>query len=406
MKKLRLLKASPFYDGYLRQFHARRPDLAKTSYQHQLKSLLQDGFAWADFWQTTLEATGEFEVEEIVSNAEALQKAWAREHDTAFTTGNWKTEILVAQIRKFQPDIFFAHDYWHIHAEVRQALKREFPHLKIIAYDGVALNDANRFEGCDCMLSTVDFILDVYRRAGMKTYLLPAGFEPSLLGRIHPGREKHAVTFVGGLSLGPRGHRGRMHLLRSLTRRLPLELWLDMPSPAAWLRSRAGLIARGRFGGAVRGFGDELSGVLALARRNHGAAFGIEMYQTLADSKITLNSHIDASGSKGGNMRLFEATGVGTCLVTDWKENLSDFFEPDREVVTYRSAEECAEKVHYLLSHDAERRAIAQAGQKRTLRDHNLGGRILGFGRFLKEWLGEETRMQGPFGRYPRSVAV
>jgi spore maturation protein CgeB len=75
-------------------------------------------------------------------------------------------------------------------------------------------------------------------------------------------------------------------------------------------------------------------------------------------------------------MRLFEATGMGSCLVTDWKTNLKNLFQPEIEVVTYKSSEECIEKVHYLLDHDKERRAIATAGQKRTLRDHTILVRV------------------------------
>jgi spore maturation protein CgeB len=76
-------------------------------------------------------------------------------------------------------------------------------------------------------------------------------------------------------------------------------------------------------------------------------------------------------------MRLFEATGVGTCLITDWKDNLHDLFEPDREVVTYRSPQECVEKVKWLLEHPQEREAIAQAGQARTLKDHTFDQRAI-----------------------------
>ncbi len=74
-------------------------------------------------------------------------------------------------------------------------------------------------------------------------------------------------------------------------------------------------------------------------------------------------------------MRLFETTGVGACLLTDWKENLSELFEPDAEVLTYRSAEECVEKVNYILEHEEERRSIAAAGQLRTLREHTFDNR-------------------------------
>ena len=74
-------------------------------------------------------------------------------------------------------------------------------------------------------------------------------------------------------------------------------------------------------------------------------------------------------------MRLFEATGVGTCLISDHGPNISDMFEPDVEIVTYRSVEECIEKVEYLNSRPEERARIAAAGQKRTLTDHSIAKR-------------------------------
>lgn len=67
---------------------------------------------------------------------------------------------------------------------------------------------------------------------------------------------------------------------------------------------------------------------------------------------------------------------MGACLLTDWKDNLPNLFEPDIEVVTYRSAEECIEKVRYLLEHEADRQAIAAAGQRRTLREHTYYHRV------------------------------
>jgi len=103
--------------------------------------------------------------------------------------------------------------------------------------------------------------------------------------------------------------------------------------------------------------------------------FGLEMYQALKDSRITLNIHADSSPTHASNMRLFEATGVGSCLVTDWKENISGLFEPGRELITYKSAGECIEKIKWLLKHPAEREAIARAGQARTLKDHTYARR-------------------------------
>jgi len=54
------------------------------------------------------------------------------------------------------------------------------------------------------------------------------------------------------------------------------------------------------------------------------------MYNVLKNSKITLNNHIGIAGCFAGNMRLFEATGVGTLLITDWKTNLKEMFKPEQ----------------------------------------------------------------------------
>jgi len=100
------------------------------------------------------------------------------------------------------------------------------------------------------------------------------------------------------------------------------------------------------------------------------------MYRILAESQIGLNRHIDLSERFANNMRLFEATGVGTLLLTDWKDNLHELFEVGKEVVAYRTPQECAELVKHYLEHDGERRAVAKAGQERTLRDHTYQQRM------------------------------
>ena len=106
------------------------------------------------------------------------------------------------------------------------------------------------------------------------------------------------------------------------------------------------------------------------------ASYGLAMYELLLRSKVTLNMHAGFASTWTGNMRLFEATGIGTCLVTDWKENISQIFSPDSEVVTYKSVQECIEKVQWLLNNPGQRKEIASAGQRRTLHDHTYANRV------------------------------
>jgi len=80
-------------------------------------------------------------------------------------------------------------------------------------------------------------------------------------------------------------------------------------------------------------------------------------------------------------------TGVAGCLLTDWKPNLGEMFAIDKEVVAYRSIAECIEKGRWLLEHPAERRAIAAAGQARTLREHTFGHRAARFDAIVRQAL-------------------
>ena len=99
---------------------------------------------------------------------------------------------------------------------------------------------------------------------------------------------------------------------------------------------------------------------------------GIDYYNVLSESRIIFNKHTDHNMGCVGNLRLFEGTGIGGCLLTDTGENINDLFEPGKEIVTYRSVDEAVEKVTYLLDHEDEREEIARAGQKRTLKDHTI----------------------------------
>jgi spore maturation protein CgeB len=109
------------------------------------------------------------------------------------------------------------------------------------------------------------------------------------------------------------------------------------------------------------------------------------MFQQLASSKVSFNKHTFAASGTVDNIRLFEGTGVGTCLLTDAGSNLSQLFEVDQEVVDYSSIDECKEKLRYLLLHDAVRKEIAIRGQKRTLRDHTALQRALKLDMLIQE---------------------
>ena len=103
-------------------------------------------------------------------------------------------------------------------------------------------------------------------------------------------------------------------------------------------------------------------------------------------SHQALNSHFNASAVvlnhqqhentvHGLNLRVFEATGAGTFLLTPETPDLSACFEPGREVVSYRSPEELAELAIRGLNDTAWARGIAEAGHRRAQTEHTFDHR-------------------------------
>ena len=99
------------------------------------------------------------------------------------------------------------------------------------------------------------------------------------------------------------------------------------------------------------------------------------MYSVLASSGITFHRGHDVEGTCSSALRIYEATGVGSMLLTDSKQDLDDLFVEGKEYVAYDTVEDAVDKALYYLRNEEERAEIASAGQRRTLADHTLDRR-------------------------------
>lgn len=78
----------------------------------------------------------------------------------------------------------------------------------------------------------------------------------------------------------------------------------------------------------------------------------------------------------GLNARAFEVAGCGGFQLITHSDAVARHFEPGKEIETFRDLPELREKVRYYLSHDKERRAIAEAGMQRAHREHTYAHRL------------------------------
>src|SRR5207245_2108120 len=69
-------------------------------------------------------------------------------------------------------------------------------------------------------------------------------------------------------------------------------------------------------------------------------------------------------------LRDFEVPMSGGFYLAEHSDELADFFQPGVEIETWKTRDELLEKCRYYLAHDDARRAIADAGRERALREH------------------------------------
>lgn len=86
----------------------------------------------------------------------------------------------------------------------------------------------------------------------------------------------------------------------------------------------------------------------------------------------------------GLNIRHFEITAHGGFMLTYHTPELPACFEIGKECDVFRDEAELLDKIGYYLAHDEERRAIARAGQQRTLGQHLYSHRVASLVRLLE----------------------
>jgi spore maturation protein CgeB len=247
-----------------------------------------------------------------------------------------------------------------------------------------------KLRNADFIITCTPGLKKTLESEGLRTYLVYHGFDEDLLPRIKRTEDgtSHNFVFSGSLITGSSYHNSRINLIESLIKEeIDLSLYVTLENNFR-IRAKqlihiiAGLLKKLKMERlTVRipffeyGQSPVKSYSNALLRSNHLPLYGIDMYNLFNKSKIVLNIHIGVAENYAGNMRIFEVTGIGSCLLTDNKKNMGDLFEIGKEVVVYDSPEDCINKVKWLLEHEKERTQIARMGQKKTLESHTVENR-------------------------------
>ena len=112
--------------------------------------------------------------------------------------------------------------------------------------------------------------------------------------------------------------------------------------------------------------GSTTKGLPTLDACNHGTVdYHTQMPLVFAGSRINLNISLRSIHS-GIPLRVLDIMACGGFVLSNRQPEITEYFEEGAEIVTFGSMEECIDKVHYYLSHEEERRQIAEAGQRKV----------------------------------------
>jgi spore maturation protein CgeB len=394
---MRILRIDSIYKDYIQEFYRGNPDLIHQTYDEQKAVIDYDAFGTANFWSQVMNELN-YEMTEIYVDIEPLQRTWAREQGIRNYQQTNLDKITLEQVKSFKPDILWVNNYKE---NLLQEIRKEVPSLRfVLGWVGSAIPKTNIWRYIDLILSCAPETVECLNCNGFRAEHLDHGFAHQIIQRLKESQSSIDVSFIGQIIRNKQFHLEREQILSELIER-KVNLHIFTPSAGISLSEEIyALIRRNLFRGmnVLKKLGvpeNTLTKIPKIGRAAlweerplrpvnprlkpffKTAVFGLNMYQTIKDSKLILNIHADSSPKYASNMRLFETTGVGTCLITDWKENIKELFEPDREVVTYKSTDECVEKIQWLLNHPLEREIIAKRGQERTLREHCFTKRSL-----------------------------
>ena len=362
---MKILIVDTYYPAFLASLYRGKSGLGSFSYQAQVDTLLDQCFGTSDFYSRHLKELG-CDAQDLIVNCVPLQESWARESGARYSPLALRVphrffrlpwigrrlaalpglvEIAVAQVQALSPDVLYCQDLSFFPPE---ALARLRKHVRLVVGQiACPLPPEPFLKGYDLILTSFPHFVPRLRALGMASEYFRIGFDTRVLEKLGEVNKDIGASFVGGIS---RHHGKAIPVLEYLARNTPIQFF---------------------------GYGaDSLDQDSPIRARHHGEVWGLDMYRALARSRVTLNRHINVAENYANNMRLYEATGVGSLLITDHKDNLHELFEVGKEVVAYSSPEEAAELIRYYLDHPDEAAEIARAGQARTLRDHTYKRRM------------------------------
>lgn len=375
-KDLGFLQIHGFYPLVIQELYTNKPDLEKKLFSHQMKELINCGFSAVHLFAPYMSRLG-YNSQLVIANCLYSQFQWLTENNQMISyTQNYIFEITRRQIDTLKPDILYLSD--PITFDSRFVRSLTWKPTLIVGWRAANIPENIDWSEFDLILSSLTGLRKIALELGAKsTEHFSPGFPSWIYQEIKDIQPKFDVTFCGSWSLGQ--HRKRNYYITQVAK----------TSMQKGREFSCGFFLSG-----------ELNTIPPqVAQFNLGSCFGLQMHKALRLGKISLDARgdigikdKDLAGRETANMRIFEVTGSGVFLLTEYHDNLNNIFKIGNEIEAFSDENELIEKIYYYLDHPQEREAIAQKGHQRCLSDYSMEKRAEEFDRIIQKHLKQKAK--------------
>jgi len=356
MTKLKLFVGDCLYENALQEIKTLILSTKNQSYQAQLAQIYNQHYAnfgsYSRYFNSTV-----WEVSEVLVNSPEVQNLWRKDKKRfqinlmfwrlsyQFTKTAFLRRLapnispmhrtLLSQIREYKPNVVILTDLHLYPSSVLKKIKSQ--DIFLVGHISSQIREGTPVDMYDLLLSSFDEYLRYFQELGVESFKFLPAFDRECLPESLVQRDIDCV-FVGSV------YDGTAQLLSEVKKYVPQ---IQIFGPTLTLEMKE----------------------LGLEENYRGTVFGNRMFEILARTRLVINRHGNPISSYG-NVRNFEATGMGAGLLTEECLGLNTIFSPNEEVFTYRNIEDIGLRAKSILSSSSNLANVSEAGQIRTLASH------------------------------------
>ncbi len=293
----------------------------------------------------------------IMWNYERLQHAWAREHDLKTRDLD---EIRFAQIEEFQPDIIYDFSP-SVSPDFAQNVSQRGDY-KVVCWNGfLKTPEPPANPNYNGFVSLHRPFVDSWKSRGFQALELQPGIDPEwfeLEGPEHGSKTNELIIYGQiGSNFGKREELVRNVAIASGEARFEFKCFAHTKTIYK------------RPGGRLARLGINLPFLIkwpdaALRSVLQPPKYGIELYETIRQSKAVLNNFTDLSTDFHSNMRIFETIGNGTILITP-RGTYPEGLDEGTDYLAFDGVDEITKHVKMLDSEPGKADEFAKNAQSR-----------------------------------------